>query len=304
MPGQNAIGEVTPDSEEAILAAESAYDALSEDEKAAVENHDALAAARETFDSLSVLETAHVTIDGIYVDDSYSNPDYPGTKLVYLFFTAKAPDGNYKVSSRLIDMTFEGVNTYESEMYPYDTGAGAKFASSYHYDSSLTDVFIGNGTKVAATFRIPEGELEPGRAVSIDDGNYANFDGTKLYTDDFIHMDGAEAIAEAVDPEGYAAEIKRREPADSGTAQTVQSLLNGYMWTFWTTYPVSTTYEIEFWDPNNFEVRTSLLPGGNGGTYEITNSYIMCTYSSNGTTIEIPYQLSNGDIELDLGAVW
>ena len=32
--------------------------------------------------------------------------------------------------------------------------------------------------------------------------------------------------------------------------------------------------------------------------------YIVCTYSSNGVTLWIPYELKNGDISLDLGAVF
>ena len=44
----NAIGRVTPDSEDAIDAARKAYDALNEDQKKAVSNYDTLTAAEET----------------------------------------------------------------------------------------------------------------------------------------------------------------------------------------------------------------------------------------------------------------
>lgn len=46
----DAIGEVTVDSEEAIAAAEKAYDALTEEDKAKVENADLLAPAREALE--------------------------------------------------------------------------------------------------------------------------------------------------------------------------------------------------------------------------------------------------------------
>lgn len=53
----DAIGEVTIDSESAILAAEEAYNALSDEEKAVVENYQALCDARASLDELLFLHS-------------------------------------------------------------------------------------------------------------------------------------------------------------------------------------------------------------------------------------------------------
>jgi hypothetical protein len=51
----DAIGEVTVNSEEAIVAAENAYNSLPAEDKAEVENYEILIAARATFDALFVV---------------------------------------------------------------------------------------------------------------------------------------------------------------------------------------------------------------------------------------------------------
>ena len=50
---------------------------------------------------------------------------------------------------------------------------------------------------------------------------------------------------------------------------------------------------------NSFEVRTS-VGITNQGTYSVRNGYIFCTYASNGNTIRIPYEIVNGDVEMDV----
>ena len=293
----DTIGEVTLESEETIAAAESAFEALSADEQTLVNNAEALTAARATFDALPVLESDYISIDGIYVDDSYSDSDNPGTKLVYLFFTATTPDTNYSISSNSISISVEDTNRYTPTVI---NDSAAKFAASYYYDSALENIYIGDSMKVVATFKVPEGEFASGRTFTLSGSN--GCEDLKFRSDDIVHMSSGNAIAWDIDPEGYTWEMNRRASADDATTQQAQSLLNGYYWTYWTTYPVYTTYRIEFSSPNNFSMSTSLLGGSNGGTYEVTNAYIACTYSSNGVTLWIPYEFKNGDISIDLGA--
>ena len=86
------------------------------------------------------------------------------------------------------------------------------------------------------------------------------------------------------------------DEADAETTKLVKSQINGFYWWCYVNY---TTYEVEFWSENNFEVRSS-LGVTNQGTYSVRNGYIFCTYYSNGTTIRIPYEIVNGDVEMDL----
>ena len=65
-----------------------------------------------------------------------------------------------------------------------------------------------------------------------------------MSTDDIQHFDGVEAMAEAIDPEGYQAELEKRAEADPERTEMVKNQINGY---YWTCYVNSTTYELEFW---------------------------------------------------------
>lgn len=76
----------------------------------------------------------------------------------------------------------------------------------------------------------------------------------------------------------------------------VKSLINGY---YWWCYVNSTKYEVEFYKPDIFEVRTS-IGITNRGKYSVRNGFIFCTYDSNGVTIKIPYEIVNGDVEMNL----
>ena len=118
-------------------------------------------------------------------------------------------------------------------------------------------------------------------------------------TDDIQHFASAEELAETMDPEGYAAVQELREDADPDTVALVKSQLNGYYYTF---YVNNVSYELEFWADNNFEVRASI--GGaqsepQQGTYSVKKGYIFCTYPSINYTVEIPYTIADGVVDID-----
>ena len=111
------------------------------------------------------------------------------------------------------------------------------------------------------------------------------------------HFNNVEELSSTMDSAGYEEIIAKREEADEATTNTVKSLINGYYWTFYTN---STAYEIEFWEDNNFEVRTNLGRGTQAdGTYSVRNGYIFCTYPDAENSIEIPYEIKDGNIEMD-----
>ena len=55
-------------------------------------------------------------------------------------------------------------------------------------------------------------------------------------------------------------------------------------------------YVIEFWEPDNYELRTSF--NTSGGTYVVKNGYIVCTNDSGGT-IEVPFTYEDGSVKVD-----
>ena len=244
----------------------------------------------------NVMETANFKVDGVYVDDAYRDEDESPLRMVYLFGTVTAADTNLEADSKYMEMTINGTNTYESDHYP----PACALAGSYYYSSYIEDVFMGTELKVAYTFKVPEADLAAGRTVTLADSSLPGLEAISLTTDDIVHLEGDEAVCEAADPEGYAAAMELREPADEQTATLVSNQING---SGWMVSINGITYHIQFSDPNYFSVETS-LGVTNGGTYTVQKGYVFCTYDSNGYTVEIPYTLSDTEFDLDVIAAF
>ena len=241
----------------------------------------------------AVTETDYVSIDGIYVDTSYSDSDNASLKMVYVFYTAKTNAENIKISSKSSKIKFDGANEYTSEKY----GGVCKYMGSYYYSDYLEEVYVGTELKVVSTFKVPEGELAAGRSISLEPYGIPDAEKLMMATDSIVSCSSEEEIAQAVDPEGYADYQDKYTEADSDTTKKVRSALNGYYWSF---YVNSTSYQIEFYSPNKFETRVKAFGVSNDGTYVVRNGFISCTYDSNGTTVDIPWSWKSGDIDLDV----
>ena len=241
-----------------------------------------------------VTETDYITVNGICVDDSYRDKDESPLRMVYLFYTLSANDQNLSIDSVYTNLKVDETNTYKSEYYP----GVCKTTPNFYYSSYIQEVYVGTTQNVVATFKIPEADLAAGKVITIEDTQIPEVDKIRILTDNIQHFEGEEKIAEAMDPEGYAAEMLKYEEADESTTATVKGLINGYYWSF---YVNSVWYELEFSAENNFELRAKI--GGastaNSGTYSVRNGYIFCTYPDTGYTVEIPYEIKDGEIKLD-----
>ena len=238
-----------------------------------------------------VMETDSAKIDGFLVDESYTDTDGKPLKMVYLFLTLKAGDSNFNADSKYTKLQI-GENTYESDFYKN----ACQFMPNYYYSSYIEDVFVGTEFKLALTFKVPEGDLAAGTDVTVSDTSVP-VAGLRFSTDDLIKCDSAEAVGAKVDPEGCAEVAKSRELADEATAQKVRDGMNGYYWEFYVTLGTQVTkYELEFYAPNEFEVRTPYL--SNSGTYEVHNGYIFLHYTTSDTPVEVRYEYANGEVSL------
>ncbi len=243
--------------------------------------------------SSTVLKNDNVTIEGLYVDNSYTDKDGAPLKMVYLFLTVTPTDTNLKVDSKYLKMTFNDSNSYDSDFYK----DSCTYAPSYYYSSFIEDVYVGTDIKLALTFKIPEGDLTGGKTITFSDSSIP-VDGLKMTTDDIVFCNSVEEVCEKADPTGYAQEMDKHAPADEATVKKVKNELNGYYWEFYVT--AGTTIqkqEIEFMAPNKFEMRSNF--GSNGGTYEVKKAFIYVTYSTNNATYKIPYEFENGELILD-----
>lgn len=239
-----------------------------------------------------VLETEHLAIEGIYIDDSYVDKDSDQLKMVYVFYTINATDENLEPASTSLSMTINEKNSYQAEHYP----GLSKGMSKYYYSSFLEDVYVGDSLEVMSTFKIPKGDLEPGRSITFSHSSIEDASELLASTDIIETMESADALAQKVDPEGYAAEIEKMEEADEETTARVRAALNGYYWSF---YVNSSSYKIEFFEPNSFDI--SVLGLTNSGTYVVRKGYVELVYPDTGPSVEIPYTWKeDGDIDLDV----
>ena len=245
-----------------------------------------------------VTATSCLTIDAICVDDSYVEEEGSPLKMVYLFYTLTAADENLSIDSKYTDMTINGTNTYESDHFA-SAAAACEYTGSYYYSSYIEDVYVGSSLKVAATFKVPEGDLAAGRSITLADDQIPDAEQILMSTDDLQRFATPEELAQAIDPDGYAAEMANREPADAQTTSLVKSQINGYQWSF---YVNNMSYSIEFWADNNFQLSTG-LGTSNSGTYTVQKGYVVCTYPGmEDTPVRIPYTVTNGEVDLDVVA--
>lgn len=251
----------------------------------------------ETAES-AVMSNENVTVEGIYVDSSYTDDDDSSIKMVYVFLNVKATDTNLDIDSSYTKLTINDANTYESTFYK----GACDFAPSYYYSSFIEDVYVGNEAKLALTFKVPEGDLTGGKAIKLEDTSIP-FEDISFTTDEIVFCDSPENVGEQADPAGYAEAADKYLPADAETEAMVKEQINGYYWEFYVSAGTMVQrQEIEFFAPNEFEVRSSF--GANGGTYEITKGYIRVTYSTNNETYNIPYEFVDGEISLDCNAAF
>ncbi len=240
-----------------------------------------------------VLETDHIKIEGLYLDNGYTDKDNDSMKLLYVFYTVSTNDTNLKVCSKNSKITIEDTNTYSSEKYE----VASKWIKNYYYSDYIEDVYMGNELKMLATFKMPVAELAAGRNITFSLYGVEDSANLKLTTDLIQTFDSAEAIAEKADPTGYAEIQDMYLPADDETESKVKKALNGYYWSF---YVNSTSYRLEFFSPNKFEIRVPALNHKAGGTYEVKKGFICITYTGKDEpAVDIPYNWGDdGDIEL------
>lgn len=246
-----------------------------------------------------VMSNDTVEIKGICVDDSYVDSDGAPLKMVYLFYTMTANDSNEKIDSKYTEMTINDTNTYQSDHFSY-FAAATEYTPNFMYTSYIQDVYVGSSANVVATFKVPEGDLGPGRTVSLSDSQIPGVEELSFTTDEFQHFSSPDDIAIAMDPDGHAAEVAGREEADEETTKTVRKLINGRSWWCMTN---NIKYNVEFRSKDNFKVSTSLGFGGSG-TYTVRNKYIFCKYPDIDKPVEIPYEIVDGEIKLSLLAAF
>ena len=235
-------------------------------------------------------KTDYVSIDGVYVNDAYVSEDNPTLKMVYVFYDVHTDDVNLKVSS-VADLK-SAANTYQFEGYPSNK-VGQNYMSNYHYGRTIVDVYSGENAKFLSTFRVPENDISEDSTLHIVNSDVPDIETIEITGDSIKHCKSYKEIAKAVDPKGYKKEVKLQKKANEETTAKVQNGINGYKWDFYTN---NMSMTIEFFEPNQFTL--SALGSENSGSYYVKNGYVCVKYDSNGETIDIPWYVKDGEIEI------
>ena len=239
-----------------------------------------------------VLSNDHITVDGIYVDESYVDSESSSLKMVYVFTTVTAAEKNIDIDSRYTKLNI-GENCYESDKY----GDAPKW-TSYYYSQNIKHLYVGESCKLALAFKIPEADLSGSKQITLQDSEIPNIDQLSFSTDIIQHAQSSGEIAQSVDPEGYAAEQAKYAPADAETCAAVQNAIIGYDYYMWYS---TLCVRIHFSGAETFELTS---PRHDSGTYQVLTGYIALTYDgAESPAVYVPWSWKdNGQISLDLDA--
>lgn len=242
-----------------------------------------------------VLESNYITIDGIYVDESYEDEDMG---LVYLFYTINANDSNIELSSTSMSMRINDKNDYTSNTN-YDL---IPKYTNYYYSSFIKDIYVDQTYKVCSTIEVAKGDLEGSKTITLSNSNISDIDKIKFTTDDIKHMDNIADISKDLDSEVFEVKYTKEQNAladvDEDREKYIHNNINGYYYTINVNIGTQISQiELEFSEPNNFTL-TSNFGLSNYGTYEVKNSIIILNYHT-GLSKNVSYELDeNGDVIL------
>lgn len=249
----------------------------------------------------AVTSSKYFTLEGVYLDSSYEDPNGSNAKMLYAFYTLTAPDSGLQTTSNSVSLricdkdTVRRGNTITGDLVLADLSASGDLMTSYYYDNVVETVKYGTEFKVVTTYLVTPAQLEAGHFLLFEDNDVPGIEAIVVPVEDVVACASPEEIAEKADPTGLEAARAAHEAADAETAQAVSAAIDGYE--FFEHFQ-GLNLKFYFEAPNYFEEHTT--GENNSGTYEVKNGYIACTYD-NGKTVDIPWEWNDeGSISLDI----
>lgn len=259
-------------------------------------------AKKDVFASLKVIvkpkfcnETEEIQVKGLYVDNSYKDKNGSNNKLLYMYYTVKSPKSNVKIDSKSTTIIINN-NEYKSERVLTNADAD-EFSKNYYFSDYLKTVNVGENCKVMESFLIPSAELQKGTTITFSNSSFQSESELIMDTDSVEFLKNGKEVAKKADPSGYKIESNKRKKVSEAEARKVKNLLNGYYWDF---YVNGMYHMVEFYSPNDFEITAYGV--SNNGKYEVRKGYIYMKFknTTEKDCKKIPYEIKNGDIELDI----
>lgn len=257
------------------------------------------------------LENDTLTVDGIYIDESYQGSEaQDGMRRVYVFATVHPKSETLSISSGTASLKAtkgEASDTYDSiDVIQYDTDAGseaARWASSYYCSNVIEDVQPEKTFKIILPFNIADIYLEEGAKFELAEFNskseYA--EGIEFPFSTINSSADLQAMAEQADPDGYKKALEARQDASSEVAQDVMNRLNGFK------FYASTGTMIQTCSFAGDTFTHEAVGSEVSGTYTVKNGYLACVQSTTGWVNWIPWQYdetNQSGIDVDLNGTF
>lgn len=241
-------------------------------------------------------ETDYMKVDGIFMDESYVDEENDSMKLVYFCYTVSTNAENLQIDAKDSNLTIDGVNTYTSTHVPN----ACTYMGSYYYEDFLEDVYVGDSLKVVETFKIPNGDLTPGKTLTFSSSQIPDSDKISLLTDNIVPCSDSKTVAMAADPEGYAdIEYKMTDATGDSLTSVKNELVSNYY--DFSLPDLDNWYHLEFFDDNSYSLETTI--GGQSietsGTYSIKNGFVVLV-NTIGSVSNIPYSWDGSKFDLDV----
>ncbi len=220
----------------------------------------------------TVSRTDYLSVDGLYADRQ--------SGVLYFLYTVTAGRRPLSVDCKSARILVDGGTVYQSAHIP---GACA-LLPGYTYSDYLTNLSPGESGRFAETFRIPP--LGEGQVLTFEKAQVPETDQLLLTADQIFSFDTVENLALSADPEGCAAETRRRASADADTIARVHKRIRRRSWTLETV-----DCRVAFPETGRYEL--TLKGVKSSGSYTVCNGYLRCDGSS--ATAWIPYTYGDDD---------
>ena len=235
-----------------------------------------------------VLSNDDITIDGIFVDDSWRDKDSESSRLVVAVYTLTPASENLRTTADDLNLII-GDNRYDGYEHHNDVDLilpnyWKKHLANCYSSNTIRELYAGDTHKFFTLYRIPQVNLEE-TEIKFD---HDEVDASTLHmtSEQIIICEDTEALVKQADPEGYEKTQDDLTPVSDSEAAAVGNALSGWTYTAYST--IST--KLEFTGVNTFKF-TIIGAGSREGTYEVTKGYLLGTYPGmEKPAIMVPYE--------------
>ena len=227
-----------------------------------------------------VLSSDEITINGVYLDDSWRSKNSDVDRVVVVSYTL-TPSKNVQTYADALGINTDGkghggldhLNDTEFLLPNY----WLKHMPNFVNGNTNHEYAAGDTINMVAFYRIPQTELE-NTEIKFSHSDVSGAKKLHMSSDDIVICEDTESLVKQIDPEGYQQTIDALTPLSTEESNELAYAL--LSWEFSAGETIGSlwvNYKLSFTGINEFSFSTSGL-GTRSGTYVATKEYILCTY--------------------------